>query len=63
MPQPADCAAPSSLPLRGSLLTTGGDDYPTQVEKLPNRPATVTNTARGQPRAGLKHHAGTHAQN
>ena len=29
-----------------------------QVEKLPNRPATVTNTGRGYPRAKLKQAAG-----
>jgi len=63
MPQPADCVAPDSLPLRGDLLTTWGDDCPTQAEKIPNRPATITKTERGQPRAGLKQHAGTRAQN
>jgi hypothetical protein len=59
MPQPADCAALDSIPLRGALLTTGGDDCPTQAEKLPNKPATVTNTARVQTRAELLQSAGT----
>jgi hypothetical protein len=46
MPYLADCAAPDSRPLRGDLLTTGGDDCPTQAEKFPIKPATVTKTAR-----------------
>jgi hypothetical protein len=59
MPQPADCAVPDSKPLRGVLFTTGGDDCPTQAEKPPNRPATVTNTARVYPRAEPRQGAGT----
>jgi hypothetical protein len=31
---------------------------PPRLEKLPNRPATVTNTGRGYPRAKLKQAAG-----
>ena len=61
MPQPAGCAAPDSKPLRGALLATGGDDCPAQAEKLPNRPATVTNTARGYPRAKPLQGAGIRA--
>ena len=57
-PQSADCAVPGSKPLRGVLFTTGGDDCPTQAEKLPNRPAIVTNTGRGYPRAKLNQAAG-----
>jgi hypothetical protein len=59
MPQPAECAAPDSIPLRGALLTIGRDDCPTQAEKLPNKPATVTKTARVQMRAELQQRAGT----
>jgi hypothetical protein len=59
MPQLADCAAPDSIPLRGALLTIGGDDCATQAEKLPNKPATVTNTARVPMRAELLQSAGT----
>jgi hypothetical protein len=59
MPQPADCAAPNSIPLRGALLTTEGDDCPTQVEKLPNKPATVTKTARVSTRSELLQRVGT----
>jgi hypothetical protein len=59
MPQPPDCETPESIPLRGALLTIGGDDYPTQAEKLPNKPATVTKTARVQTRAELQQRTGT----
>jgi hypothetical protein len=58
-PQSADCAVPDSKPLRGVLFTTGGDDCPTQAEKLPNRTATVTKTARVYPRAEPRQGAGT----
>jgi hypothetical protein len=60
MPQPADCTVPYSKPLRGVLFTTGRDDCPTQAEKPPNKPATVTKTTRVYPRAGPIQGAGTH---
>jgi hypothetical protein len=47
------------MPLRGALLTIGGDDCPTQDEKLPIKPVTVTKTERVQTRAELQQHAGT----
>ena len=59
MPQLADCAAPDSIPLRGALLTIGGDECPTQAEKLPIKPATVTKTARLQTRVELQQRVGT----
>jgi predicted XRE-type DNA-binding protein len=59
MPQPPDYASLDSIPLRGALLTTGGDDCPTQAEKLPNKPATVTNTTHVQTHAELKQRMGT----
>jgi hypothetical protein len=59
MPQPADCAVPDSKPLRGVLFTTGRDDCPTQAEKPPNRPATVTKTARVYPRTEPRQGTGT----
>jgi hypothetical protein len=59
VPQPADYAALDSIPLRGALLTRGGDDCPTQAEKLPNKPVTVTKTACVQTRAELQQCTGT----
>jgi hypothetical protein len=59
MPYLVDCAAPDSRPLRGSLLTTGGDDCPTQAEKMPINPATVTKTTRVQTRVELLQRTGT----
>jgi hypothetical protein len=45
MPYLDDCVAPDSRPLRGALLTTGGDDYPTQAEKLPIKPDELLQSA------------------
>jgi hypothetical protein len=49
--------------LRGTLLTTRGDDCPTLIEKNPIKPATVTETTCVPTRADLKQHAGTHGLN